>query len=74
MNQFTKQELLMLKEWGMYCDYIPKQLIHKIDLMVINYCEHEFQEHLYSMDMCLCIKCGMKIHYAELEKRQISVK
>jgi|HubBroStandDraft_5_1064220.scaffolds.fasta_scaffold365989_2 hypothetical protein len=66
MNQFTKQELLMLKEWSSYCDYIPKELIDKINLLVINYreeCAHEWENTCCSCSIYLiqCEKCDLRL-------------
>lgn len=66
MNNFTKEDLEDLLEWGnTYCIDMPTiakmhhiNLLGKIKLMIENYCEHEesVADHNYKVERCK--KCG----------------
>jgi len=65
MNDFTKEELEDLLEWGnAYCigmATIAKMyhcnLIGKIELMIDNYCEHEWDDTKNTRKYFRCSKC-----------------
>lgn len=66
MNEFTKEELEDLLEWGyIYCIDMPtiskmhhSNLLGKIESMIDNYCEHEFHVIGSGGDAIpMCCKC-----------------
>ena len=71
MNDFTKEELTRIAVWEdlhasgegiawpvMGTKKANKELINKIQSMIDNYCEHEYE--LMGCDGIKCIKCGIK--------------
>lgn len=83
MNDFTKEELLEFQEliyWSIadYGSESPKSInfykpLHsKIQTMIDNYCEHEFQKTLARSGMCfiaMCHKCNkQKLWGCDLER------
>lgn len=69
MNDFTKEELESMLNWGdVYSEFgyswtykITKPLMDKLQCMIDNYCEHE--QHNYYGDIAAgeCKQCGMVI-------------
>lgn len=67
MNDFTKEELIILKngvDWlpnsvNLSLDYLEKckALFRKIDGLIVNYCEHESKIDIEEAPM-ICQKCG----------------
>lgn len=77
MNEFTKQELILLACWSVNrCQQIGDDnaeyegtmaLSHKIQSMIINYCEHEWEN--------ICCQCTLdKIHCYKCEKNMGDLK
>lgn len=66
MNDFTKKELRDIQHYiEAYYDYNPKGNLHnKIQSMIDNYCEHEWENiccHC-DLDRIYCHKCERTMH------------
>jgi hypothetical protein len=68
MNDFTKEELIMLKHLALQNVNIFRQnsdcieLLSKIKELIENYCDHEFLPDCYCPNAkCECEKCGLKL-------------
>jgi hypothetical protein len=66
MNDFTKEELIQIynfiernKQYS-YNDMRFKIIEEKLQSMIDNYCDHEWQEDLHHLDIELCSKCGKR--------------
>lgn len=71
MNDFTKEELSIILFWGLdrvqavgienFTEESHLKLFHKLQDMIVNYCDHK--EHKYYGDIATaeCNKCGMVI-------------
>lgn len=63
MNDFTKEELLELIGWADYCVgsslcYTETEpLYKKIQSMIDNYCEHDYNEKSVELHAKQCCKC-----------------
>lgn len=61
MNDFTKEELEALAdcyEQRMNSGYvIHLELLHKIQYMIDNYCEHEWRKGIHLFNDVYCTKC-----------------
>src|ERR1700728_5385136 len=67
MNNFTKNELEQLADILDICvDEKDIKLLHKIDALIKNYCEHE--KTYTKLDVTVCIGCGRVI-----EEKMISI-
>lgn len=72
MNDFTKDELQELlsrlqgTDGPLSMDDLPC-LAMKIKYMIEDYCEHEWQECIHSLDIYLCTKCGKRNHWTALK-------
>ena len=68
MNEFTKDELVMLKRLALQHINLFRQnsdcieLFNKIQLMIDNYCEHEKTKQCNISGQVLCADCGEEIH------------
>jgi hypothetical protein len=73
MSDFTKEELILLCCWSanrfeQVGDSVAKEentisLSHKIQDMIINYCDHDWENPCCGCpdSSCLCNKCGIKL-------------
>ncbi len=67
MNDFTKEELESIANWGnvytefgcSWSDKIERPLINKVQSMIDNYCKHEFIVFNKEYNHVECIKCGV---------------
>ena len=78
MNDFTKEELESIANWGevytefgnSWVDKSERQLINKIQNMIDNYCEHAWMSNPHQNDsMLYCMKCGM----SKISKSQMDI-
>ncbi len=67
MNDLTKEELTtiygcvdLFTEGSRDREKYYGDIFKKLQSMIDNYCEHEFQEDLHHMDIFLCIRCGRR--------------
>ncbi len=78
MNNFTKEELEIMRNWGdVYTDFgcswidkIERPLINKLQSMIDNYCEHktlEFAGDVYGYD---CRKCDRRFSYEHVGRER----
>ena len=78
MNDFTKEELFRLFEWGMsLADAFPDsfgaqdiKIYKKVESMIENYCEHkalEFDGDVYGYD---CKKCDKRFSYEHVGRER----
>ena len=57
MNEFTKEELLELKDGLSYLNGFSFSIYSKIQSMIDNYCEHEFSILPAPYFLMMCAKC-----------------
>lgn len=60
MNDFTKEELEELIMWSLHLAGCNHNLVNKIQFMIDNYCEHDFNPIIGFFQIESCHKC-MKV-------------